>query len=87
MPTNSFGAASQLRAGNIDYRIFRLNSLEEKGVGNVARLPFTTKILLENLLRHEDGVKVKASDIEALARWSDAPEKHGEAAWGLLASG
>ncbi len=67
MPTNSFGAASQLRAGNIDYRIFRLNSLEEKGVGNVARLPFTTKILLENLLRQEDGRRVTAADIEYVA--------------------
>jgi aconitate hydratase len=67
MPTNSFGAASKLRAGNIDYRIFRLNSLEEKGVGNVASLPFTTKVLLENLLRQEDGRRVTAADIEYVA--------------------
>ena len=67
MPTNSFGAASKLRAGNVDYRIFRLNSLEEKGVGNVASLPFTTKILLENLLRQEDGRRVTAADIEYVA--------------------
>ena len=72
MPTNSFGAASKLRAGNTDYRIFRLRSLEEKGVGNVARLPFTTKILLENLLRQEDGRRVTAADIEYVARGASA---------------
>src|SRR5580693_1298598 len=72
MPTNSFGAASKLRAGKIDYRIFRLNSLEEKGVGNVASLPFTTKILLENLLRQEDGRRVSAADIEYVAGGADA---------------
>ena len=68
MPTNTFGAASQLRAGDVDYRIFRLNALEEKGVGNVSRLPFTSKILLENLLRQEDGRRVTAADIEYVAR-------------------
>ena len=68
MPTNSFGAASNLRAGNTDYRIFRLRSLAEQGVGDVAHLPFTTKILLENLLRQEDGRRVSAADIEYVAR-------------------
>jgi aconitate hydratase len=72
MPTNSFGAAATLRAGNADYRIFRLRSLEEQGVGNVGSLPFTTKILLENLLRQEDGRRVSASDIEYVARGADA---------------
>jgi aconitate hydratase len=67
MSTNSFGAASHLRAGNADYRIFRLRSLEERGVGKVASLPFTTKILLENLLRQEDGHRVSAADIEYVA--------------------
>jgi aconitate hydratase len=68
MPTNSFGAASSLRAGITDYRIFRLRSLEEQGVGDVGHLPFTTKILLENLLRQEDGRRVTAADIEYVAR-------------------
>jgi aconitate hydratase len=68
MLTNSFGAASNLRAGNADYRIFRLRSLEERGVGNVSSLPFATKILLENLLRQEDGRRVSAADIEYVAR-------------------
>jgi aconitate hydratase len=46
----------------------------------VERLPFSIKVLLENLLRNEDGVKVTAADIEALARWADTPSAHGEAA-------
>src|SRR5580698_1482951 len=71
MPTNSFGAASSLRAGNADYRIFRLRSLAEQGVGNIERLPFATKILLENLLRQEDGRRVSAGDIEYVAAGAD----------------
>jgi aconitate hydratase len=72
MPTNSFGAASHLRAGNTDYRIFRLRSLEEKGVGHISGLPFTTKILLENLLRQEDGRRVTAADVEYVAGGASA---------------
>jgi aconitate hydratase len=72
MPTNSFGAASTLRAGNADYRIHRLGALEEQGVGNTGRLPFTTRILLENLLRQEDGRRVTAADIVYVARGADA---------------
>ena len=51
MPNNSFGAAAKLRVGSDEYQYFRLQSLEEKGAGAVSRLPFSTKILLENLLR------------------------------------
>src|ERR1700735_1455730 len=68
MNQNSFGAASTLQVGGTDYRIFRLATLEEKGVANVSRLPFSHRILLENLLRLEDGRRVKASDIDSLAR-------------------
>jgi len=68
MPTNSFGAASHLRAGDADYRIFRLGALAEKGVGDISHLPFATKILLENLVRQEDGRRVTAADIEYVAR-------------------
>ncbi len=72
MPTNSFGAASTLRAGATDYHIFSLSTLDAKGVGNVARLPFATKILLENLLRQEDGRRVSAADIEYVAHGAEA---------------
>ena len=51
-----------------NYRIFRLATLEEKGVANVSRMPFSHRILLENLLRCEDGRKVQAADIDALAQ-------------------
>ena len=72
MPTNSFGTASPLRAGTADYLIFSLHTLEQQGIGNVGRLPFASKILLENLLRHEDGRRVTAADIEYVARGADA---------------
>src|SRR5216683_564098 len=65
--TNSFGAAQTLRSGSSAYRIFRLDALEKRGITSVARLHFSIKILLENLLRHEDGERVTAADIEAVA--------------------
>jgi aconitate hydratase len=49
--------------------MFGLRTLEARGFPDVARLPYSLKILLENLLRHEDGRFVKAADVEALARW------------------
>jgi aconitate hydratase len=64
---NSFGAAATLRSGSGAYQIFRLDALEKHGFPHVARLPFSIKILLENLLRHEDGKRVTAADIEAIA--------------------
>ncbi|MDE3159690.1 MAG: aconitate hydratase AcnA, partial [Acidobacteriota bacterium] len=67
MALNSFGAAARLRVGNAEYEYFRLQRLEEKSVGAVSRLPFSTKILLENLLRHEDGGRVAADDIGFVA--------------------
>jgi aconitate hydratase len=67
---NSFGARATLTVGERNYQILRLDALEKKGVGNVARLPFSLKVLLENLLRQEDGRFVHAADIEALAKWS-----------------
>jgi aconitate hydratase len=73
MSQNSFGAASTLRVGGADYRYFRLATLEEKGVANVSRMPVAHRILLENLLRHEDGRKVKAGDIDAVARGVSGP--------------
>jgi len=54
--------------------IFDLGVLAEAGVGRVSRLPFSIRLLLENLLRHEDGVSVTPGDIEALASWDPAAE-------------
>jgi aconitate hydratase len=74
MPTNSFGAAAKLRVANTEYEYFRLAHLERQGVGNISRLPISTKILLENLLRHEDGRHVTANDVEYVARGVGGPD-------------
>ena len=59
---NSFGAAGTLRVGNQSYTICRLDALEKLGA-SVSRLPYSIKVLLENLLRNEDGVTVTADDV------------------------
>ena len=63
--TNSFNARTTLKVGNKEYQYFNLKALD--GKFNTARLPYSYKILLENLLRHEDGVNTTRTDIEALA--------------------
>jgi aconitate hydratase len=63
---DTFGARSTLTVGGKDYEIFRLDAVKE---GHVAKLPYSLKILLENLLRHEDGRDVTRDDILALANW------------------
>ena len=75
MGKNSFGAAAKLRAGDNEYDYFRLASLAERGLGSVERLPFSIKILLENLLRNEDGRRVSADDVETVARGEGANTK------------
>jgi len=65
---NSFGGRATLKAGGRSYEIFRLDALERRGL-SVSRLPYSLKILLENLLRREDGRVVAAADIETLAKW------------------
>jgi aconitate hydratase len=67
---NSFDARATLRAGDRSYTIFSLDALARAGYPNVARLPFSLKILLENLLRFEDGRTVSKADIAALASWT-----------------
>ena len=66
---NSFHAAGELRVGGRSYEYFRLAALEEAGVAKLSRIPYSIKILLENLLRFEDGSTVKKSDIEYVAQW------------------
>src|ERR1035438_8669077 len=65
---NSFGAASTLNVGGRSYRIHRLSALQS--TADLGKIPYSIKLLLENLLRHEDGVSVHAGDIEALARFT-----------------
>ena len=62
-----------MSVGGTDYRYYRLSTLEENGVANVSRMPVSHRILLENLLRYEDGKKVRASDIDAVARGVSGP--------------
>src|SRR5512140_2723965 len=70
MHPDSFGTRSRKTVGGRAFGIFGLEGLERCRVGKVARLPFSIKVLLENLLRHEDGATVTADDIRALANWS-----------------
>jgi aconitate hydratase len=67
MSENSFGAKDTLDVGGRSFEIFRLDALQQRF--DVARLPFSLKILLENLLRTEGNGSVEAADIEALASW------------------
>jgi aconitate hydratase len=67
---NSFGSRATLDVAGRRYTLFRLDALDSASGGNASRLPFSLKILLENLLRNEDGKFVRASDIEALAKWN-----------------
>jgi aconitate hydratase len=71
--TNSFDSRKRLRTGTVDCDIFRLDAVG----GDFASLPFTLKVLLENLLRHEDGANVTADDITALSNWNPhaAPDR------------
>ena len=78
-PTNSFDARSTLTVGNRDVEIYRLDALQASY--DVARLPFSLKILLENLLRTEGNGAVDAADIEALATWDPAAEPSKEIAF------
>jgi aconitate hydratase len=79
MSANSFEAKATLSVGDRSYEIFRLDALQAKF--DVARLPFSLKILLENLLRNEDGDSIQAKDIEALASWNAGDEPSEEIAF------
>jgi aconitate hydratase len=70
--SDSFGARSTLEVSGRDYEVFRLDALAERF--DVARLPYSIKVLLENVLRLEDGVSVSAADVEAIASWDAAAE-------------
>ena len=66
---NSFGARDRLSVGAQVFEIYRLEKLEQQGLGSVGHLPFSLRILLENLLRCEDARFVHADDIRALVQW------------------
>src|SRR5580700_3060205 len=66
---NSFQSRTSLRVGNKEYGIYRLNALDQQGIPT-KHLPFSLRILLENLLRTEDGRNVTKQEIRALASWN-----------------
>ncbi|MBI4055318.1 MAG: aconitate hydratase AcnA [Elusimicrobia bacterium] len=66
---NSFSSRRVLKVEGEGYEICSLRALEERKIGRVSCLPFSIKILLENLLRHEDGLRVRKEDIESVAAW------------------
>jgi aconitate hydratase len=77
---NSFDSRATLTSGNQSYTIYRLPALTSRGF-NLSRLPFSLKILLENLLRREDGVNITAADICFLANWDAKAEPSREIAY------
>ncbi len=76
MGAGSFGAGGSLEVNGASHQIFRVGA-----VGGAARLPFSLKVLLENLLRNEDGRLVTAAQIEALAAWDPQAEPSAEVAF------
>ncbi len=77
---NTFGSRSTLRVGSSEYTIFRLNALEKAGY-KVSKLPYSLRILLENLLRREDGQSVTAEMIKSLASWTSKTHSSEEIAF------
>ncbi len=69
---NSFGSSATLSVGTRSYKIFKLDAIEKHGLGKLSRIPYSIRVLLENLLRNEDGTTVKKSDIEYIAKWDVA---------------
>ena len=66
---DSFSTLKNLKVGERTYRVASLEALDAQQGWNLQRLPYATRILLENLLRREDGEAVPAADIEAVAKW------------------
>jgi len=72
MSQNSFGSKAHVKVGGRTVEIYRLDALIKAGVGDVATLPYSLRILLENLLRYEDGNTVVPADVAAVAGWNPA---------------
>ncbi len=78
---NSLGSRDTLTVGGRSYEIYRLDTLEKRGIGHGGQLPFSLRVLLENLLRMEDGRFVQPKDIEALAEWQPVSKSRAEIAF------
>ena len=81
MNINSFNSQQTLRVKDNEYLYYDLNRASEHGVGDISRLPFSLKVLLENLVRNEDGETVTAQDIKHLANWNKNQPKDQEIAF------
>ena len=66
---DSMSARRQLDVGSSSYAYYSLAAAEAAGLHGISRLPVSMKVLLENLLRHEDGVTVREADLKAFAEW------------------
>src|SRR5579863_5080754 len=78
---DSFKTLRELTANGINYHYFSLPALEQAGLADIARLPHSLKILLENLLRHEDEKTVSRDDIEAINEWLQTKRSDREIAY------
>src|SRR5205809_191957 len=72
MTTNSFASKAQISVGGSSIGLYRLDALAKAKVGDVETLPYSLRILLENLLRYEDGKTVHPADVQAVAGWNPA---------------
>ncbi len=75
---DSFSCKKTLAVGGKEYTYFSLKEAEKNGLSGISKLPFSLKVLLENLLRFEDGRSVTAEDIKAVANWLDNKGKAGQ---------
>ena len=66
---DSFKSRKTLKVGSKSYTYFSLKAAEKNGLKGISKLPYSLKVLLENLLRHEDGRTVTKADIEGIAAW------------------
>ncbi|MEZ5773608.1 MAG: aconitate hydratase AcnA [Hyphomicrobiaceae bacterium] len=78
---DSFKCLRSLKVGDETYDYFSLVEAEKNGLAGISRLPFSLKVLLENLIRNEDGTSVTADDIRAMAAWLDAKTSQHEIAY------
>ena len=74
MATNSFGARATLKSGGKSWTIHKLEALERRGFA-LSKIPFSIRVMLENVLRREDGVNVTAEQVETLAKWDGKPSQ------------
>src|SRR5262245_60745083 len=78
---DTFKCKKTLTVGAKTYEYFSLPDAERNGLAGISKLPFSLKVLLENLLRHEDGRSVKADDIRAMAKWLETKTSKAEIAY------